>query len=68
MVCSFIAGKGASAALLAGRSVISIDNDVTLTKSALRSAISSGISRIEGSDAEECDENEQNEEENENNA
>ena len=38
MVCSFIAGKGASAALLAGRSIISIDN-VTLTKSALRSAM-----------------------------
>lgn len=68
MVCSFIAGQGASAALLAGRSVISIDNDVTLTKSALQSAISSGISRIEGSNAEESDENEQNEEENENNA
>ena len=62
MVCSFIARWGASAALLAGRSVISIDNDVTLTKSALRSTISSGICRIEGSNAEESDENEQIEE------
>ena len=60
-----IAGLGASAALMSGRNVISIDNDATLIKSALQSAVSSGISMEEGVDTEENDNSEQ---DNENNA
>ena len=63
MLC--IAGQGASAAMT-GRNVTSVKKYVTLAKSALQSAISLGISRMEGSTAEESDNNEQHKEENEN--
>ena len=53
------AGKGAPAALCTGRNVVSVDNNITVIKSALQKAVSSVISGVGANNAEGEQENQE---------